>query len=238
MTLSTIKPAAGHRSTKTRILDAAEELFAARGYHGVSLRDITHAAGVEVALANYHFGPKEELFRQVVTRRSAAHCEGVLGELDRVQTAARERGRVASIEDVVRAFCVFTWQKTMHGGPGWKHYFQLVSRAALSPVYEPVLAPLNRAYGVVVRRYLEAMQQALPTFQPGNLYTAFYYLQAIVILMLAETQILDRQSRGTVRAADFDAHLARIVPFVSAGLYALAGQPDPPAGLKGQPGPC
>ena len=34
------------------------------------------------------------------------------------------------------------------------------------------------------------------------------------------------------------AHLARIVPFVSAGLYALAGQPDPPTGLKGQPGPC
>ena len=92
MTLSTIKPAAGHRSTKTRILDAAEELFAARGYHGVSLRDITHAAGVEVALANYHFGPKEELFRQVVTRRSAAHCEGVL-----VSSTAFRRLRASAV---------------------------------------------------------------------------------------------------------------------------------------------
>ncbi|MFN9971844.1 MAG: TetR/AcrR family transcriptional regulator, partial [Phycisphaerae bacterium] len=36
-------------STKDRILDAAEKLFADAGYDGVSLRQITSAAGVELA---------------------------------------------------------------------------------------------------------------------------------------------------------------------------------------------
>ena len=56
--------------TKDRILDAAEQLFADSGYDGVSLRQITSAAGVELALANYHFGPKSDLFIAVVRRRA------------------------------------------------------------------------------------------------------------------------------------------------------------------------
>lgn len=212
------------RPTKTRILDAAEELFAARGYHGVSIRDITQAAGVEVALANYHFGPKEELFRHVIARRVEEHCNGVLAELDAALAAAP--GGVASVEAIVRAFCRYTFGKSREGGPGWKRYFQLVARSAVSPVYEPVLEPLNRPYGVIVRRYVAAFQAALPTLQPGNLYTAFYLLQAIVARLLAETEVLDRQSQGRCRAADFEAHLERVVPFVAAGFYALAGRPE------------
>ena len=216
------------RPTKTRILDAAEELFAIRGYDGVSLREITQAAGVEVALANYHFGPKEELFRQVIQRRAPEHCDGVLAALDAVQAEAAAAGRVASVEEVVGAFGRYTFTKTATGGPGWKRYFQLLARTALSPVYAPVLAPLNKPYGVIVRRYVAAFQAALPTLPPGHLYTAFYFLQAMVSRLLAETQVLDRQSQGRCRAADFEAHLARLVPFAAAGFYALAGRPEVP----------
>jgi AcrR family transcriptional regulator len=218
------EPQADTRSAKMRILDAAEELFAARGYHGVSLREITAVAGVEVALANYHFGPKEELFRHVVSRRVDEHSQGVIAALEAAQAAAP--GGVASVEDIVRAFCRYTFDKTMTGGPGWRHYFQLLARSALSPVYEPVLAPLNKPYGVIVRRYVRALEAALPTMRPGNLYTAFYFLQPVVSRLLAETEILERQSGGLCRARDFDAHLARIVPFCAAGFYALAGQPE------------
>lgn len=216
--------AADARPTKTRILDAAEELFAARGYHGVSIREITQAANVEVALANYHFGPKEELFRHVIARRVDEHCSGVLAELDRAIAAAP--GGVPPVEAIVRAFCRHTFEKTRTGGAGWKRYFQLLARTAVSPVYEPVLEPLNRPYGMIVRRYVAAFQAALPTLQPGNLYTGFYLLQAIVARLLAETELLDRQSQGRCRAADFEAHLECVVPFVAAGFYALAGRPD------------
>jgi AcrR family transcriptional regulator len=214
------------RTTKERILDAAEELFAARGYYGVSLRDITQAAGVELALANYHFGPKEELFRQVVARRVDEHCSGVIAALDRAQAAAPNG--VATVEAIVRAFCIYTFEKTTTGGPGWKRYFQLLARSATSPVYEPVLAPMKRPYGVVVRRYVDAFAAALPAMAPGDRYEAFYLLQAIVARLLAETGILDRQSQGLCSAQDYTAHLDRVVPFVAAGFYALAGRGTPP----------
>ena len=58
------------RSTRERILDAAERLFAAQGFHAVSVRDITAAAGVDVALVNYHFGGKHALFEDVFMRRA------------------------------------------------------------------------------------------------------------------------------------------------------------------------
>src|SRR5215470_418761 len=55
--------------TKTRILDAAEALFTEHGFEATSLRQLTTAAGVNLAAVNYHFGSKEELFQAVLTRR-------------------------------------------------------------------------------------------------------------------------------------------------------------------------
>jgi AcrR family transcriptional regulator len=54
--------------TRTRILDAAEELFAAKGFDGTSIRAITRAADVNVAAIHYHFGSKEEVLRGVTDR--------------------------------------------------------------------------------------------------------------------------------------------------------------------------
>ena len=49
-------------SSRQRLLDAAERLFAEHGFHGVSLRTITAEAGMNLAAANYYFGGKEGLF--------------------------------------------------------------------------------------------------------------------------------------------------------------------------------
>ena len=51
--------------TRERILDAAERLFAQRGFYGVSVREITGAASVDVALASYHFGNKQGVLEAV-----------------------------------------------------------------------------------------------------------------------------------------------------------------------------
>ena len=57
-------------TTKTRILDAAEQLFAERGYGATSLRAVIDAAGVNQAAIHYHFGGRERLFGAVVDRRA------------------------------------------------------------------------------------------------------------------------------------------------------------------------
>ena len=55
-------------TTKDRILDAAEQLFADRGFAGASMRDITNRAGVNLSVIYYYFQSKEELFRAVIER--------------------------------------------------------------------------------------------------------------------------------------------------------------------------
>ncbi len=55
--------------TSARILQAAELLFAAHGIDGVSLRQITKSAGVNVAALNYHHTDKETLYARLITQR-------------------------------------------------------------------------------------------------------------------------------------------------------------------------
>ncbi|MDX5380962.1 MAG: TetR family transcriptional regulator, partial [Actinomycetes bacterium] len=51
---------------RTRIFTEARAAFAAGGYDGASLRAITKAAGVDVALVAYYFGNKDGLFQEVM----------------------------------------------------------------------------------------------------------------------------------------------------------------------------
>lgn len=55
--------------TRDRLLDEAEDLFAQRGYHAVSVREITKAAAVNLAAVNYHFGNKQNLYLEVFRSR-------------------------------------------------------------------------------------------------------------------------------------------------------------------------
>jgi len=61
---------------------AAMELFAERGYAGVTIRQIAAAAGVSPALVIHHYGSKEKL-RAVLEERVAAFADSMLAELAR-----------------------------------------------------------------------------------------------------------------------------------------------------------
>src|ERR1700723_4410299 len=99
---STNKKKAGAKPGKERILDAAERLFARHGFYGISVRDITEAAEVDVALVSYHFGGKRELFAAVFQRRAE--------QLNPERLAMLEEGRraalpgVPTLADIVNAF--------------------------------------------------------------------------------------------------------------------------------------
>ena len=61
--------------TRNRILNAACSLFAARGFHDTTIRDICQEAGVNVAGVNYHFGSKERLYEDV--------CKSLFGNYEK-----------------------------------------------------------------------------------------------------------------------------------------------------------
>ncbi len=50
-------------STRDKLLRAAIQLFAAKGYAGTSVKDIVELANVNISLVSYHFNGKEGLFR-------------------------------------------------------------------------------------------------------------------------------------------------------------------------------
>ncbi len=50
------------------ILNAAEELFAQKGFAGTPIREIAEAAGITPAMIHYYFGNKKALLRSVLDR--------------------------------------------------------------------------------------------------------------------------------------------------------------------------
>jgi AcrR family transcriptional regulator len=62
-------PAPGPASTRERLLDAAQHLYALRGLDAVSLREINQAAGARNASAvQYHFGDRAGIVRAIFAR--------------------------------------------------------------------------------------------------------------------------------------------------------------------------
>jgi AcrR family transcriptional regulator len=55
-------------TTRERIIDAAGEIFAQRGFESTTVRDICQAAGANVAAVNYYFGDKQRLYIEAVVR--------------------------------------------------------------------------------------------------------------------------------------------------------------------------
>ena len=53
-----------------QIMEAAETLFAAKGFSGTSVRDISETAHVNLAMISYYFGSKEKLFEAMFSYRS------------------------------------------------------------------------------------------------------------------------------------------------------------------------
>lgn len=98
--------------TKARLLAAASELFAERGFHGTTVRDIATRGGVNVAAGHYHYGSKKELYVEVLrsqfanvqallTRRGARRTDAELDRLTRPQLEALLRTRVAVMLDLL-----------------------------------------------------------------------------------------------------------------------------------------
>jgi AcrR family transcriptional regulator len=205
------------RSTQEKILDAAERLFARRGFHGVSIRDITSAAGVDVALANYHFGTKRALFDAVFLRRA----EVLNAERAALLEAVRRRAapHAPSVEDVIDAFTHPLLDRSARGGAGWKSYFGLIAQVNNSPEWGGQV--MTRYFDPLVHKFIDALHEALPGADPRDLYWSYHFLSGALTLTFAETGRIDNLSGGLCRSNDLDSVHERMVPFIAAGFRAL-----------------
>ncbi|MEB3356692.1 MAG: TetR/AcrR family transcriptional regulator [Synechococcales bacterium] len=89
------RPNQTEAETQDRILDAAQRLFARRGYAGTTTRDLAHAAGVAEGTLFRHFENKKSILVEVVTR-------GWVDLLTDLLTELSEMGSYKAIAQVMR----------------------------------------------------------------------------------------------------------------------------------------
>ena len=207
----------GTKPGKERILDAAERLFARHGFYGISVRDITEAAGVDVALVSYHFGGKRELFAAVFQRRAELLNPERLAMLEEVTRAALPG--VPTLEDIVNAFTHPLLERSARGGPGWKSYFALVAQVNNSPEWAPVL--MTQHFDPLVEKFIAVLREALPGCSAREIYWGYQFLTGALTLTFAETGRIDTLSDGLCKSSDLDSVHERLAPFVAAGFRAL-----------------
>lgn len=77
---------AGDRETRQQILEAARELFLARGYNGVSMKEVAEEVQVTSAALYYHFpGGKQDLFFSIVQKMLEDSTQGALRATSQAQ---------------------------------------------------------------------------------------------------------------------------------------------------------
>jgi AcrR family transcriptional regulator len=86
-----------------RILTAAEDVFAQKGYKAATTREIAKRAGVNIATIHYYWGPKDELWYVVIHHVLARIAELTAGLLD-LPAADLESGIRAIVGKLVDIF--------------------------------------------------------------------------------------------------------------------------------------
>ncbi|WP_449428559.1 TetR/AcrR family transcriptional regulator [Rhodanobacter umsongensis] len=149
-------------STKDRILGAAEVLFARRGFDGASLRQLTTAAGVNLAAVNYHFGSKEKLVEEVFRRRLDAL------NTRRLEALAKIAGHAdTTLEDVLAAF-IRPALELSHDDSG--SLFMRVLARAFAEHDDTLRQFLSENYGHVMRQFTAEFARLLPQLSRQELY--------------------------------------------------------------------
>jgi AcrR family transcriptional regulator len=172
-------------STKERILDAAETLFAQYGFGGTSLRQVTTQADVNIAAVNYHFGSKENLVNEVFRRR--------MDEMSG-QRMARLRAAVeadpADLDGILAAFVEppLAMAQDRHGGGA---FIRVIARA-YAEKNDSLRRFLSEQYGHVLREFAKAIAGCMPGLSKEELYWRLDFLAGALTYAMADFGMIKR----------------------------------------------
>jgi AcrR family transcriptional regulator len=127
------RPSRKGELTARRILDAAEALFARRGFAGTALRDVARAAGIRTPSLYNHFDSKESLYAAVLERGLRPVFEALAGFV--AEGESGERGR----ELVERVLALLSERPNL---PRLVQYEVLTGGEHLSPLLGDWIGPL------------------------------------------------------------------------------------------------
>jgi TetR/AcrR family transcriptional regulator, regulator of cefoperazone and chloramphenicol sensitivity len=210
--------------TETRLLDVAERLFAARGFAATSVRDITTAAGCNLAAVSYHFGSKLGLYAEVMRRRFSSLRERRLAGI----REARPDNRDDALESVLRAFALAFLEPLLADGQG-RLVTELLAREMLDPqlptemFWQEIAGPVRDALSA-------ALRGVAPALREGD---ARLCVLSIVGQLVQATHNRRLAETGAVPAdvPTLMDNVEHVVRFSAAGVRACAGERAEPARL-------
>ena len=210
-------------ATKALVFATAERLFALHGFQTVSVRDITAAAGVNLASINYHFGSKDALLFEIFRRRT--------GELNRErarmlhEAAARHAGR-PPVRAILEALIAppLRWADPTGNR---RISVQFIIRARSEGTAQMREALQNDVSHL--ERFAGALIAALPHLPVETVYWRLHFVLGMIHNnRFAEFDRLHHLSGGQTREGDGQALLRRMLDFAEAGFLAAEGAPPPP----------
>ncbi|MFZ5637377.1 MAG: TetR family transcriptional regulator [Pseudomonadota bacterium] len=199
-------------STKERILDAAETLFALYGFGGTSLRQVTSQADVNIAAVNYHFGSKENLVNEVFRRRMD---EMSAQRLARLQAAVK--ADPADLEGILAAFVEppLAMAQDRHGGGA---FIRVIARA-YAEKNDGLRRFLSEQYGHVLREFAKAIAGCMPGLSKEELYWRLDFLAGALTYAMADFGIIKRPA-GVSELEHRERAARELIRFAAAGFKA------------------
>lgn len=206
-------------TTRDRILDAAERVFADKGLDGSSVRDITTAANANLAAVNYHFGSKTGLIEAVFSRHLGPMNTARIALLDRVEEQAGEGS--PPIESVLDAFIrpVVMHHLAEHGAND--AFMRLMSRCLNEPPTH--LEQVTHHFDVLMNRFHTAFSHALPDHSPSEIFWGVHFTIGIMHHTLHVLSHLHHLPFCPSESADAQTVVERVVSYTAAGMKAQHG---------------
>ena len=201
---------------RLNILLAAEKLFALRGYHAVSIRDIAAEAEVPLALVGYYFGAKHELYRAIIQSWSG----NIADRLARLQGAADEPDRSARLDRIVAAFVAPL--VALHASPEGQYYALMAARDLAAPTAEA--EEVHREFfDPMAHAFIDALMGTAPRASRGQVAWCYQFMLGAALHFLSDRRV-ERLSHGENRPAD-PAAQDQLQAFIAAGCRAVLGIP-------------
>ena len=203
--------------TKTRILDAAEALFALKGPNATSLRQVISRAKVNLAAIHYHFGSKESLLEAVLARRLVplnAERLALLGDYE------RQAGRkIVPLTKVLEAMVGPALRLSQDQERGGDQFMRLLGRCVLEPD-DRIQGLLNNQFHYVLERFTPALKRALPKLEPEDFLWRIHFRVGSMAHTMADSKRLKTISGGVCDPSDTEGMVRRLVAFLEGGLKA------------------
>ena len=200
---------------KRKLLDAAELLFAEKGFEAVSVRDITRLAKTNIAAVNYHFGSRDHLLTLVMLRYMTPVTEERLVRLDFVE--GKWYGKAAPLEEIIDALVRPLVGQVKKSELAERLFYKLTGRI-FAEQEGGLPQQIEEQFKQVSERFSKAFAKALPSLPPEELAWRIHFVIGGMIHMLTHGEILHRISGGVSGSPPMEVILSRFIRFAAAGL--------------------